>query len=341
VNKLFIVGCPRSGTTMVQQALNRHSQIVIPPETKFFFAFFGRSRRRQLLHLQRLNADLGIDLAPPPGRVHTGPTGRAFYETLAAAYTRRLGKTDAVYFGDKTPEHTGYLPRIRALFPDAKILVVYRDGRDVAVSLSRMPWMSSDVYVNFAVWLYYQWVVRAARHEFGAQIYFARYEDVVADPARELGGILDFLGLPYEAAVAEGYGNRDGIPEREYAWKARALERITPERVGTFQRVLTPTQLGVLERLGRNILPALGYPLVTAGTGSVPLTVRCRLLFNLGRFALGLPWDAVASELVLRANRICFRPLPPETRRPDAGRLVCASRSMDEPAASRRVMGML
>lgn len=326
---------------MVQQALNRHSQIVIPPETKYFFAFFGRSRHRQLRHLRRLNADLGIQLAPPPGRVHTEPAGRAFYEALADAYTRRLGKTDAVYFGDKTPEHTGYLPRIRTLFPEAKILVVYRDGRDVAVSLSRMPWMPSDVYVNFAVWLYYQWVIRAARHEFGAQIYLARYEDIVADPAREFGRILDFLGLPNEPAVANGHGNKDGIPEREYAWKARALERITPARVGSFQRELTPTQLGVLEQLGRNTLSGLGYPLVTAGTGSVPLAIRCRLLFNLARFALGLPPDAVVSELLLRANALCIRPALPDTGRPDAGRLGCSSRSANEPPVTGSVMGTL
>src|SRR5215831_4421176 len=58
VDKFFIVGCPRSGTTMVQQALNRHSQIVIPPETKFFFSFYGHSLAQQARHVRRLNADL-------------------------------------------------------------------------------------------------------------------------------------------------------------------------------------------------------------------------------------------------------------------------------------------
>ena len=55
------------------------------------------------------------------------------------------------------------MPRVRRLFPDAKILVLYRDGRDVAQSLTRVPWMSANLYVNFVVWLYYQWVVRKER----------------------------------------------------------------------------------------------------------------------------------------------------------------------------------
>src|SRR5437868_932206 len=144
MKKFFIVGCPRSGTTMVQQALNRHSRIVIPPETKFFFSFFGHPRRVQLRHLKRLNTDLGINLAEPAGRISSVADGRAFYDAMARQYLERLQRTDAAYFGEKTPEHTGHLPRIQQLFPDAKILVLYRDGRDVAVSLSKMPWMCPD-----------------------------------------------------------------------------------------------------------------------------------------------------------------------------------------------------
>jgi hypothetical protein len=75
MDKLFIVGCPRSGTTMLQQALNRHSQVVIPPETKFFFSFFGHPRRCQLRHIDRLNADLGINL-PKPDRAVRWPLRR-------------------------------------------------------------------------------------------------------------------------------------------------------------------------------------------------------------------------------------------------------------------------
>jgi hypothetical protein len=47
MEKFFIVGCPRSGTTMVQQALNRHSRVAIPPETKYFFhSLVTRARAR-------------------------------------------------------------------------------------------------------------------------------------------------------------------------------------------------------------------------------------------------------------------------------------------------------
>ena len=62
VRKFFIVGCPRSGTTVLQQALNRHTEIVIPPETKYFYCFYGKSAKQQVGHLKQINADLGVNV---------------------------------------------------------------------------------------------------------------------------------------------------------------------------------------------------------------------------------------------------------------------------------------
>jgi len=297
MRKLFIVGCPRSGTTMVQQALNRHSSITIPPETKFFFSYLGQSRRQQLRHLQRLRSDLGIPLDDPGKRIRSAEDARRAYDEMARLYLERLGKSHARYFGDKTPEHTGQLGRILSLFPDSKIIFVYRDGRDVALSLTRVPWMSGNLYVNFLVWLYYYRVLTRARGGGVPNVYFARYEDIVAAPANEFRRILDFLELPDEAAVAEGYGNREGIPVREYGWKWRALERITADRVGVFRRELDPTQIAILERLGKNALAALAYPLVTSGSAPLSFTFLMKTGWSLSRLVLQLPGPALMREL--------------------------------------------
>ncbi|QJW96401.1 sulfotransferase family protein [Frigoriglobus tundricola] len=300
MKKFFVVGCPRSGTTMVQQALNRHSQIAIPPETKFFFSFLGHSHPAQKRHVERLNADLGVRLTLPAGGVRTDPEARAFYDQMAGQYVEKLGKPGASQFGEKTPEHTGHLGRIRALFPDAKIVVLYRDGRDVALSLAKTPWAPKNVYANFVIWLYYQSIVLRIRTRPDPNIHFVRYEDVVADPDVAFHDVLSFLGLPYEDRVAEGCGNRDGIPAREYLWKANALQKITPERVGTFRRELSTDEIAILERLGRQTLTEFGYPLETDGTRSLSPGFALKLTAALTRFLARVPWYSAARELLAR-----------------------------------------
>jgi hypothetical protein len=314
MDKFFIVGCPRSGTTMVQQALNRHSQIVIPPETKYFFSFFGQSKNSQLRHLSRLNKDLGIDLPAPERPIATIDEGRDFYESMAQQYLARLGKEDVGYFGEKTPEHTGRLPLIRSMFPKAKIIVLYRDGRDVALSLSKVPWMSADLTVNFLVWLYYHSVIQQERDLFGSNLLLARYEDIVAHPERELRRIIHFLKLPYEPAVARGCGNRDGIPQREYAWKERALEKISSERVGLFRTEMKPDDLAILERLGRQALPSLGYELGADGNAPLTPSFFLKLAYHGGKLAYRLPWRALVKELACRLfpGRCAEAAPPPE-----------------------------
>ncbi len=299
----FVVGCPRSGTTMLQQALNRHSQVVIPPETKYFFSFLGHSRRDQWKHIERLEKDLGISLPRPEAAVETPADGRAFYREMARRYVERLGRVGATHFGEKTPEHTGHLPRIGQLYPEAKLVAIYRDGRDVAASLSRMPWMTSNVYVNFMVWVYYNRILLAARERGRANMYFVRYEDIVADPEAELSKVLEFLELPYESSVARGCGNRDGIPEREYGWKERALGRISTDRVGAFQSQLSESDVAVLERLGKTTLRALDYDLVTDGNAPLPPKVLLSLAYQMSRFVIRLPWKSVVNELLSRATR--------------------------------------
>lgn len=308
MKKLFIVGCPRSGTTVVQQALNRHSEIVIPPETKFFYYFYGQPRSRQAAHLRRINRDLQIRIPPPDRRIRAPRDAKGFYDRIAQAYLERLGRTNVTYFGDKTPEHTGQLHRIHKVFPDAKILFVYRDGRDVAVSLNAMPWIRCDVYVGFVVWLYYYRVLKKARHDVSLDMLAVKYEDLVRNPAVEFDKVLRFLGLRYEARVAEGYGNREGIPRREYPWKSRALERITTDRVDLWRRELSSAQVERIERLGRHALRDLGYELSNTAASRLSPWFIARLGWGLARCAAGLPLCCLANEILGSAALCRCRP---------------------------------
>jgi Sulfotransferase family len=205
----FILGCPRSGTTMLQMALNRHSLIAIPPETKYFSSFMGHSGWCQRRHLKRINDDLQIDVVFPQRPLVEPRQQRAFFEHVAESFLRTTGRNAIAFLGEKSPAHSGFMPQIMRVFPEAKFLWVFRDGRDVALSLTQVPWMPKNLYAGFLLWLFYYSRLAQAKKTSNVQIHFVKYEDFVSDPIRELSRISDFLGVDFEPAMAASLLGRD------------------------------------------------------------------------------------------------------------------------------------
>jgi hypothetical protein len=247
---------------MLQQALNRHAAVVIPPEIAFF-TFLTQSVRQQQVHFRRIEHDLGINIPLPSIRVSEGPVGRALFEAIAHAYISRIGRLGVSHFGEKSPVNLRRYKSIRALFPDAKMVLIYRDGRDVALSLSNVQWMPPNLYLGFALWLHYARVARRAAPTLGRDLHAVRYEDLVREPERELTQICQFLGLDYRAEMSQSFGNIEGVPQWEWEWKWRATKPITDARIGRWRSELTLDQIATLEQWGGYTLTSLGYDLLT------------------------------------------------------------------------------
>jgi hypothetical protein len=254
----------------LQQALSRHSRIVIPPETGFFSDIVGRSRARQLAGLQRINDDLRIDLPRSTKRIRDREQAKLLYERLAELYLERVGRNDVTYFGEKTPRHLNHVHKIIDLYPDAKIIAIIRDGRDVALSLTEVPWGPKSYYHNLDRWLRdyrcYQRLLRDATID----VLDVRYEDLTTRPVETLQRLTDFLDLPYEPSMAEGNAKNADIPERELGWKARATATIDRSRVARWRKELSEEQIACVERWGGDALRLLGYELVTDGSRPLP-----------------------------------------------------------------------
>lgn len=311
MKKLFIVGSGRSGTTVLQQALNRHSRIVIPPETGFFLDILGQPLRSQRYQMRRINADLGIDVPVPNLRVTQARDALLLYERIARAYLDRLERSGVTYWGEKSPRHLLVLARIRELIPDARIILVYRDGRDVALSLSRVPWAPDDLYLNFRTWLRYDRRQQWAERQRGINLLCVKYEDFVSAPEPHLRRVASFLEIDYEPAMAEGSGNQDGVPVREFAWKRDALDPINANRIERWRKELSPREVAVLERLGGDALKRLGYPLATDGRTPLPKFFRTRLAARYVDWYARCVWRFVMREWSGSHNA---KPSAPEPR---------------------------
>src|SRR5215212_5409627 len=124
----FVVGCSRSGTTLLRALLDGHPLVAVPPESHFVLAPDPRALRRALRHEPWFGL-WGIE--PPELRgLDVADAVRAVF----AAYGAVHGKPR---YADKTPHYVSHLPLLAERFAEARFVHVVRDGRDVASRCSR------------------------------------------------------------------------------------------------------------------------------------------------------------------------------------------------------------
>ena len=283
---IFVVGCPRSGTTLLQLMLHAHPRIALPPETRFLLpAYDARLRFGDLRQEanRRALAEWIVDRRPTRF-FDLKLDGRAIVEEIAAGpptlgsalgiiyrgYARRFGKAR---WGDKRPAYIRYLGTLQRLFPDAQFVHVVRDGRDCVASLMEMPWWKHDVRHAVSTWA--QAIDeghRAARRMPEDTYLELQYEALVTDPEPELRRLCAFLGEDYDPAMADPSGvARVAVPKRK-KWHARTRGEISQERQGSWSARLSEDDVALCESVLGRRLRAYGYE--PAGTPAPSLTRR-------------------------------------------------------------------
>jgi hypothetical protein len=295
---IFVVGCPRSGTTMLQLMLHAHPRIAIPPETRFLLEGFRRRRgfgdlrevgnRRALAEwIVRTRAtkahDLGLDGDALIEEIVAGPpTFGSAVGIVFRAYARRFGKAR---WGDKRPSYATNLDVVLRLFPDAQVVNIIRDGRDCVASLKEMPWHRAGIEQSISLWARSIDRTRQARGRLGDERYHElSYEHLVRDPEPLLRGLCDFLGEPFSPAMTEPAAVADVAVPAGKTWHERTRGAVSDDRVASWRHRLTPAEIGLCEAVLGRRLRACGYEL--SGASSAPVLGRLRYVAVAGRHEL-------------------------------------------------------
>ena len=221
----FIVGSPRSGTTLLRFMLAAHSDLAIPPETGFPGHIAGDEKLAGLRPAELLRIITDFPPSAPAWRdfgmaeetlrralFKLNPFSvaegiRSFYQLYASRHGKRR-------VGDKTPSHGEAMIAIECLLPEAAFIHVIRDGRDSSFSLRDM-WFapSQDIAVLAAYWR--DNVTRCRRQGRSVQRYLeVRYEDLLSDTPGQLRRVCDFVDLPFEARMLAFYEDGAGLARR-------------------------------------------------------------------------------------------------------------------------------
>jgi Sulfotransferase family len=270
---VFVLGSPRSGTTLLYHMLlsagnfaiyRAESEALHLLEPRFGNLCVERNKRRlmQAWLKTRLFAATGLDAAPLQERVMAEcHNGGDFLRIVMEETARRQG---VARWAECTPDHLLYLPRIKQTIPEALVIHIIRDGRDVALSMERqnyprkLPWdMKSR---RMAAGLYWEWMVRKGREhgrELGPDYIEVHYEDLVTRPQFVLDQLSAFVGqvLDYEQIQRVGIGS---VSQPNTSFKAEAVgEGFSP--VGRWKKHFTPGELTMFEDLLGDALPEFGY----------------------------------------------------------------------------------
>lgn len=271
---IIVVGCARSGTTLLQVMLHSHPRIAVPPENRFVMDVYRNRKEFGDLRTKDGRAALASHIVDHPKRsrfkdfglgkeairkriIKGPPTVGSGIGAVLRAYSERF---DKYRFGDKRPKYYQDVDALRALFPDAQFIHLIRDGRDCVASLKRMRWWQWGVPAAIAMWG--EAMDYGDRHKARLpadtwhELY---YEKMVRDPEGEMRRLCTFLGEDFdEAMVNQQETAAVAVPERK-DHHVRIQQQVNDDRVGAGRAELDPDELALFEWVNGDRLRARGY----------------------------------------------------------------------------------
>ena len=266
VDPIFVVGCPRSGTTLLGQCLAAHPVLAAGDESSFIskiafiysYLYQGENSRRWSPLRDYISETELLRLL------------RQFTDGLLGSFVDRNGQKR---FLDHTPWYVRVIPFISVMYPDAKFIHIIRDGRDVAMSLSASyglgyRWGGMNIAQRAGLWASCVQQGRLDGRELGPGRYYElSYEKLCATPKEVLQEALAFLTLPYDPSVLGPLSTPHARPSRQHSLLATdsgaSVSKLTPRIVGDrWPPAWNDWQRREFLRIAGEVLVDCGYSLI-------------------------------------------------------------------------------
>ena len=320
----FIMGRPRSGTTLLSTLFDAHPHVKIPPEFPIFLSLVQRFKHvkqwdeatvlkfvdhiftnnvfnhRTLENLKIDREALTTSLLDLGQEVTLADLLKVFN---ASAYSL-FPKEDTQQIGDKNPLYSIYIKRFLTTFPDARFICITRDYRDNYISMKNLADLKLEAPVltlQVARWRFVAREFLKYKRLFPDKFFIVRYEDVVIKKEETIQEICDFLNLPYDPNVFDFFKKKE---ETEKTYPQEIVKRIhknlmhpiNPGRMELWKKELTPNQVKTADQVAGNYAEKLGYERVYPGFHLMiylktrPLAIYSFVLFKFMQFGAKLPY---------------------------------------------------
>lgn len=280
---VFLVGCPRSGTTWLQILLAQHGQVATGRETHLFSGYLNQLDRRWRF-FQSLPDRVGLKMLFSEDEYYS------LCSVFVQGVMNKIAATNAsaTVVLEKTPNHVRFAPLILKVVPDAYFIHIVRDPRSVVSSLCAASrswgkrWASSNVLSNARIWC----SDVTLGHEISQlteRFREVRYEDLSGSQGADvLGRLYAWLGLPAGPELAAAALEACEITRlREGGKEVRAYESVKPQDSVFFRKGMTdgwkqelaPKDIEVIEYAAGALMHEYGYSPYRPTKGKRPFRV--------------------------------------------------------------------
>lgn len=220
---VFIVGMPRSGTTLLQGILCNSRKYFPMPETHFFSRVayglpetnFSRENREQMRRILKRKSKIDID-----GTVwHEFQSQKEIFEYLISTFNRHNKRT----FLEKTPRHVFFYLQILKYYPDAKFICMIREPKNTVSSLLTMSQKRQKSVLRIS--LFYNKIAKAIINIMpNHNVLVVKYENLVDQADQTLKRICQFVNIPFDSNLLKTVAAPAGIISEHETWKKQNID---------------------------------------------------------------------------------------------------------------------
>lgn len=276
---VFIVGNPRSGTTLVQQILSVHAEFWTAPETHLFDhvlhtvpdaatkpipAETVNILLKRLTKRSRLTIPEDFQQKMIEQANNGQLTGPRFVELVMLSF--KQPDDQATRWVEKTPQHLLHLDKIWQYFPDAQVIHVLRDARDVVSSPSRFrkhkPGLGRIYAVVHLAQRWNRFIETANRYEGDPRFLSIRYNDLVKDPEQILEQLAAHTGVEKDSTAIERFHEQfEPVTLGKASAENKTFNSATKlvDRRNVWKKRLTEQEARVVETICGPLLKQHGY----------------------------------------------------------------------------------
>ena len=251
---IFILGVGRSGTSLLQSILNTHSKIRFLPESKFLRNYVLNKNLKitksnykiitnQLINDNRFKR-LNIDVKNIVQINHT------MFDVYQNILNKNLINENIIYLGDKDPKLIEKIDSLYYFFPNAKIIHIIRDPRDVVLSRTKAIWSKKYSFYIHAM-IYYLQIslgIKKGKSIYKRKYFEVFYENLIKNPEIELSKIIKFLDLDFEDKILNFKdSSKELVSKDELDWKKETFQPIKKNNFNKWESELAGYQNLIIE----------------------------------------------------------------------------------------------